>query len=210
MISKIRTSFALTALILIMLLLQSCHHADNEVTRAVKSQLERYPESGLQDIYKSFFQDEFGPGHLLTDTAGAWQYLEYELSEMTSSGNHAAEPCGTGQNFYRVPLDLVKDGIISDSVLFSAFMEGAASFRLPDIDSWKKRWEEIELVIEGMNVDLPDFEADKQALDDMLNHGETAVHHSRNYEEIYKPHYRIVGKEQWGKLTLNLNFELEL
>jgi hypothetical protein len=206
MISKILTSFALPGTILILLFFQGCQQPENEIARAVKSQLQRYPESGLQDIYKSFFQDEYGPGHLLSDTAGAWQYLEYELSEMTSSVNHMAEPCGKGKNFYRVPLDLVKDGMISDTSLFSAFIESAASFRLPDIESWKKKWEEILVVIESMNLDLPNFDEDKKALADMLSHGETAVHHSQRYEELYKPHYRILGKEQWKRLTLN--FEL--
>jgi hypothetical protein len=200
MISKIRTSSALTALILITLLLENCNQDGNEVTRAVKSQLERYPESSLQDIYKSFFQDEFGPGHLLTDTAGAWQYLEDELSEMTSSGNHAAEPCGTGKNFYRVPLDLVKDGVISDSSLFRAFMESASSFRKPDLESWKKKWKEIELVIEDLHLDLRGFKQDREALAEMFAKGETAVHHSMKYDELYQPHYRIVGKKQWEKL----------
>src|SRR5512138_100258 len=125
--------------IIIMLLFQTCQRPENDIERAVRAQTRLYPKSGLQDIYKSFFQDEFGPGHLLSDTAGAWQYLEYELSEMTSSGNHTAEPCGTGKNFYRVPLDLVKDGMISDTALFCSFMEGATKFSLPDVESWKKK-----------------------------------------------------------------------
>lgn len=180
-----------------MLFFQGCRLSDKEIASAVNIQLKNYPASSLQDIYKSFFQDEFGPGHLLGDSAGAWEYLEYELTTMESSRNHDAEPCGTGENFYRVPLDLVKDGVISDKALFSAFMESASKFRLPDIESWKKKWEEIEAVIEGMNLNLPNYEQDKKALSVKLDRGETAVHHSLKYEELYKPHYRIIGKEQW-------------
>lgn len=201
MISKILTSSALVIVILILLLFQGCQQPENEIARAVRSQLQRYPESGLQDIYKSFFQDEFGPGHLLEDTAGARKYLEYELSEMKSSANHVAEPCGTGNNFYRVPLDLVKDSIISENSLFSAFLESASTFKVPEIESWKKRWEEIVLIIEKMNLNLPNFNEDKKALKEMLNHGEMAVHHSHRYEEIYNPHYRILGREQWEELS---------
>ena len=40
--------------------------------------LDRYPLSTLADLYKSFFQDEFGPGHLLADEAGALSYLDRE------------------------------------------------------------------------------------------------------------------------------------
>jgi hypothetical protein len=201
MINIIKTLPAAVAIILSILFLQGCGRPENEIASAVNAQLLHYPESRLQDIYKNFFQDEFGPGHLLNDTAGAWQYLEYELSEMTSSGNHTVEPCGAGKNFYRVPLDLIKDGVISDSILFNAFMESASSFRLPVIGSWKKKWDEIAGVIEGMNLNLPNYEQDKKALSDMLGKGETAVHHSLQYEELYKPHYRIVGKKQWEMLT---------
>jgi len=183
-----------------MLLFHACQPPENDIEHALKAQIRLYPESGLQDIYKSFFQDEFGPGHLLSDTTGAWQYLEYELSEMTSSGNHVAEPCGTGKNFYRVPLDLVRDGIISDSILFSAFIASASKFKLPDIKSWIKKWEKIEKEIERMNFNLPNYEQDKKTIADMLARGETAVHHSRKYEELYQPHYRILGKKQWERL----------
>jgi hypothetical protein len=194
---RIKTLFLILATILGFSAFQACQKEENEIEMAVKAQLEKYPGSSLKDIYKSFFQDEFGPGHLLNDAAGAWQYLEYELSEMTSSGNYNAEPCGTGKNFYRVPLDLVKDGIISDSILFNAFMESASSFRLPDIDSWKKKWEKIEDVVEKMNLNLPEYKEDKESLADMLSQGETAIHHSNRYEELYHPHYRIVGRKQW-------------
>jgi hypothetical protein len=200
MIFRIKALPTLFVVFLTILLFQGCSQPENEIARAVKNQLQLYPESSLQDFYKSFFQDEFGPGHLLSDAAGAREYLEYELSEMTSSGNHIAEPCGTGKNFYRVPLDLVKDSIISDSIYLKAFIESADSFKLPDIETWKKKWNEILVVIEGMNLALPNFEEDKKALSDMLNRGETAVHHSRRYEELYKPHYRIMGREQWERL----------
>jgi len=200
MISKIKTLCAISAVIFSILVMKSCCEPENEIKKAVRSQLQRYPESSLQDIYKSFFQDEFGPGHLLNDTVGARKYLEYELSEMTSSENHIAEPCGKGKNFYRVPLDLVKDGIISDSILFAAFMESAALFKLPDIESWKKKWNEILVVIEGMNLDLPNFDQDKKVLAEMLDQGESAVHHSQRYEELYRPHYRIMGRAQWERL----------
>jgi len=204
--SMMRNAFVIFVVILTMLVLQNCRQPNIEIQAAVRSQLQQYPESSLQDIYKSFFQDEFGPGHLLEDTAGARKYLEYELSEMTSSGNYIAEPCGTGKNFYRVPLDLVKDSIITKSSLLSAFMESAASFRLPEIESWKKKWEEIVIVIERMKLDLPDFEEDKRSLEEMLSSGETIVHHSRKYEELYKPHYRILGKEHWLRLS-HINFK---
>ena len=41
------------------------------VHSAIERQLATYPESTLQDIYKSFYQEHFGPGHIISDTASA-------------------------------------------------------------------------------------------------------------------------------------------
>lgn len=49
-----------------------------EVERVVKWQLENYPESRLTDLYKNFFQDKFGPGHMVADTASAGAYIRRE------------------------------------------------------------------------------------------------------------------------------------
>ena len=172
----------------------------SSVGSAVKDQLAKYPESTLQDIYKSFFQDEFGPGHLLGDTSAARAYLRRELDEMESRGNYTADPCGAGQHFYRVPLDLVKDSIITDSEYFALFLDGAEAFRNPDPDEWKVIWEGIVNEIETMDFQIANFDEDRKALEEMLEKGEVVVHHSSTYNEKYHPHYRIFGIEQWNKL----------
>ena len=48
------------------------------VERVVKWQLENYPELRLTDLYKNFFQDKFGPGHMVADTASAGAYIRRE------------------------------------------------------------------------------------------------------------------------------------
>ena len=177
------------------------------VRLAIEAQLKQYPASTLQDIYKSFFQDEFGPGHLAPDSAGAAGYLEYELAGMTSKGNYTAEPCGTGEHFYRVPLDLVKDSIISKQAFLAAFLESARGFKEPDSESWKQKWAEIVGEIGKMDLNLPDFEKDKKALKEMLESGEFVVHHSQAYSEAYDPHYRIISKAEMEKL--NSKFKIQ-
>lgn len=186
---------------MVMLNLPACRQGKSEIGRAVEAQLVLYPESTLQDIYKSFFQDEFGPGHLLNDTAGARQYLDYELSEMSSSGHYMAEPCGTGKNFYRVPLDLVKDGKIPFEAYYNAFIRSAAHFRTPDSAFWELKWKQIVDELERMNLQIKDFEKDKASLEQMLEDGGAVVHHSEVYSKSYDPHYRIMGEAQWKHLA---------
>ena len=168
--------------------------------QAVRNQLQLYPESTLQDIYKSFFQDEFGPGHLVENVSYAREYFDLELEEMASQGRHNAEPCGTGKNFFRVPLDLVKDGKIPEEDYFASFMESSSDFKIPDVETWKTKWGEIVNVIETMELEIKNYKNDKAALAEMLDAGETLVHHSKSFSEHYDPHYRIIGREQWEKL----------
>lgn len=186
---------------MLILLITSCRPGGNGIRKAVEAQLQQYPESRLQDIYKSFFQDEFGPGHLIGDTAGAGKYLDFELAEMVSKGNYSAEPCGLGDHFFRVPMDLVKDGKIPRDDYFNAFLESAASFKDPDPVLWNKKWEQIIGVIKQIKPPVKDFEKDREMIREMMAAGETVVHHSRVYSENYDPHYRIMGKIQWNKLA---------
>jgi len=195
-----KTLFSKFAIILAMIALQHCQTPDNEIMLAVRNQLKIYPESTLQDIYKSFFQDEFGPGHLVENVSYAREYFDLELEEMASHGRHNADPCGTGKNFYRVPLDLVKDGKIPSEDYFNAFLESASSFTTPDVLAWKNQWTEIVSIIEKMDVDIPNFKEDKEALYRWLEQGETMVHHSQAYHDKYDPHYRIMGRKQWERL----------
>lgn len=186
-------------ILLMIVLITSGYRAlgQEETRQAVELMIHKYPESTLQDIYKSFFQDEFGPGHLLSDTGAAKRYLEYELSEMTSRGNFRAEPCGAGNNFCRVPLDLVKDHIIPPDDFLLAFMESASSFKIPEMDQWRVKWNSIEKIIEKMNLNLDNFDADRSSLAEMMSRNEYVVHHSEAYTRSYDPHYRIMKKEQW-------------
>ena len=47
----------------------SCKETESgQIRAAVENQLKAYPKSTLQDLYKNFFQDYFGPGHIVSDT----------------------------------------------------------------------------------------------------------------------------------------------
>jgi hypothetical protein len=185
--------------------LASCSQNTDKNTRdaikaAVSQQLQEYPASSLQDIYKSFYQDDFGPGHLLQDTAAAYDYFVYELAGMESLHRYAAEPCGLGGRFVRVPMDIVKDSLVDKKTYFEAFLASTTSFSTPDVEKWKNDWNEIVKVVEGMALDLEGFNEDKMNLEEMLDQGETMVHHSQSYSDAYDPHYRIITKAEYERL----------
>jgi hypothetical protein len=179
-----------------------CAPGDNfrhKVKESVASQLKVYPESTLQDLYKNFFQDKFGPGHLISDTAAAKAYLEEELSEFETSANPEVEPIGWENNYVRINLSLLKKGIVPEQVLLDAFIESANTAQMPGIESWKQEWAQILKVIEDLNPDLPGFAQDKAAIDSLLSTGKYAAHHSRRFETEYRPHYRIISRTMFDE-----------
>lgn len=183
--------------LLICLTLQGADKKEFEqaVRSAVERQMQRYPKSTLKDLYKNFFQDKFGPGHLIGDTAAAGNYLRKELASYTVVSGEVAEPTGWEGNFLRVNLSVIKTGQIPYLVFFDAFVRSVNGISPMPVSEWQKEWEQIEAVIRSMKLSLPDYEADRKEIDDRLNKGEYVGHHSRVFEDTYTPHYRIIRKD---------------
>ncbi|MDR1356371.1 MAG: hypothetical protein LBJ58_01730 [Tannerellaceae bacterium] len=165
------------------------------VRTAVNRQLRAYPESTLKDLYKNFFQDKFGPGHIIADTAGAGQYLRSELLSYENIEGETAEPTGREGNFYRVNLSVLKTGQVPYEVYFDAFIRSVEGIQPPSVKEWEREWERIEAVIASMRLGLPDYEADRGEIAERFAQGEFAGHHSSRFEASYSPHYRIISKE---------------
>ena len=96
---------------------------------------ERYPAAEPQDLYKLVFQDLYGPGHLITDSADCYRYVTYEvehqcINEITTFPLYEYTLCDS--NFVRVNLYLVKWGVISLERLVSAVMRSAEGMPTPD------------------------------------------------------------------------------
>ena len=165
-------------------------------TVAVRSTIERqlttYPESTLQDIYKSFYQEHFGPGHIISDTASARRYLMHELSEMGKIQSPYFEPTGSQGDYVRVYLSAVSDSLITAEQLLDAFVRSANSWQEPTI-SWMEKWEAIVSIIQANKMEIEGFKTDLPLLTEAARNNQ-AVHHSHRYNEAYHPHYRIVER----------------
>ena len=159
---------------------------------AIERQLATYPESTLQDVYKSFYQEHFGPGHIISDTASARRYLMRELSEMGKTQSPYFEPTGSQGDYVRVYLSAVADSLITAEQLMDAFVRSANSWQEPNV-SWLEKWEAIVSIIQANKIELEDFETDLPLLTEAARNDQ-AVHHSRRYNEAYHPHYRIVER----------------
>ncbi|MBR3730657.1 MAG: hypothetical protein IKN08_07075 [Bacteroidales bacterium] len=159
---------------------------------AIERQLATYPESTLQDIYKSFYQEHFGPGHIISDTASARRYLMHELSEMDETSSPYFEPTGSQGDYIRVCLSSIADSLIPAEQLLDAFVRSANLWQEPTV-SWLEKWEAIVSIIQANKIELEGFETDLPLLTEAAQNNQ-AVHHSRRYNEAYHPHYRIVER----------------
>lgn len=172
----------------------------NEAVRnAVARQMKVYPKSTLKDLYKNFFQDKFGPGHIISDTTSAGNYLRRELASYSEIEGDIAEPTGWEGNFYRVNLSVIKEGKIPYQTYFDAFIRSVQGIQPVAVSDWQKEWRAIELIIRSMNLSLPGYADDRKEIEERLERGEYVGHHSKVFEETYSPHYRIISKQIFEK-----------
>lgn len=188
------------AVVVAVLLVPSCGSSggvfEQRVAESVALQISHYPDSRLVDVYKNFFHDKFGPGHMIADSAAAGAYLRRELQSVNGpSQDSRAEVTGWEGNFVRVDLVVLKDGVVDYSTFMEAFMESAQGVQMPSVEEWRVEWRKIERVIRRLYPQLPDLDKDSKFLDSLLAKGKYVVHHSEIYSQQYDPHYRLFRKE---------------
>ena len=164
-------------------------------------QIENHPNQTLQDVYKSCYQDEYGPGHLISNESSAINSLLQEIN--TIEKDYAPitlfERTGINGNYLRVDLTLVRDGIIPFFVLFRALTISATIGGQKSDENWSTLWSGIveEIKIQGLKFEH--FEEDLANLDTISKSEDKVVHHSEMYENVYHPHYRIIEKNAFEK-----------
>lgn len=181
-------------------LLSVCAQSKVVIQKTVQQQLAQYPASTLQDIYKNFFQDKFGPGHLLTDTNSCRRYIQIEARQAVAEPDTHIVAIGYQHNFYRVGIHVN----IPEDVYVKAFIASVRHFRPVSLKAWQKEWRKIDAVIAKMNLHLPNYEQDRKNLQQMLQSGQSVVHHSDLFNQTYHPHYRIIERKIFEKEILPL------
>ena len=176
--------------------------SSDSIRVALEQQRSKYPVSQYRAVYKNFMQDFFGPGHILSDTVAAGNYLRYEISNAESFDGPDYEPTGFKGNFYRVNLRKIVDGTIPYDVFFEAFVKSVSDIVPPTPQQWMAIWEEIDNEIKKMGWSFENEDADRNALAQQFSEGNFIAHHSRAYNENVKFHYRIISKEYFEKMLL--------
>lgn len=174
------------------------------IRQSVERQMERYPHSTLRDLYKNYFQDRFGPGHIIADEKAADNYLRYELENSATMEGDDYEPTGYEERFMRVNLSVIADGRVPYDKYLSAFVRSVNGIEPITIEQWREEWAVIDEVINEMNLNLPNYEADRAEIWALLERGEYVMHHSKLFEQHYDPHYRIIEREIFQREILPL------
>ncbi len=189
----------------------SSNEFKDTIVSVVTRYISHYPQSNLSDIYKFFFQDKFGPEHLVSDTASVGVYLRNELASYSLcdfnntsvsnnynviGGSSYMEITGYEGNYVRIDLAVVKEGIVNYKQYRDAFIQSAKSSPKVDITAWRTEWNAIESIIKTMNLNFENYNKDKTEIESMLARGEYVGHHSRKFIKMYRPHYRLFSKEE--------------
>ncbi len=202
---------ATVALIMSLFLFSCSSRTGKDLLReSIASQLSAFPESRAQDIYKSFCQDNLGPEHMIPDEEYAANYLRSELStykEDLANGLYSAPekryyPVGDKGNFVRVDLSVVLDSLLSAEKLLAAFVESANGGQNMTGEEWKAKWAEIESALREDFSGIPSLEEDLSGIDSLVSAGNLILHHSREFNSFYHPHYRIIRKDVFEKEIL--------
>ena len=184
--------YIVTVIAIITISIANAQEIDKLAVRmAIEHQFASYPESTLQDVYKAFYQEHFGPEHMITDTDAVRQYLDYELTNMSNErGSLYYESIGIDGNYVRVYLKSVVDGLITADELMQAFLDSAEARQEPAVE-WSSKWEAIVQVIDEIK---PGFCVDERTALRQASLDNKAVHHSLIYNDTYHPHYRIIER----------------
>ena len=179
----------------------------------VREMCDKYPQAALQDIYKSNFQDYFGPSHIMAAREQVIAYINRELQMLMKERGEAAgkesgaaarnwyDPCGWRHNYYQVSLDVVADGIMSADEFADAFMAGGG--KVPEVtQEWLDEWNEIKKAAKRAVPGMKGFSKDAAKISSLIKDGKYVVHHSEVYNKTYKPHYRIIRKDIFEVVVL--------
>jgi hypothetical protein len=185
---------SLSILLLVISLSVLAADREKQIRQFVEDELKHYPTARLTDLYKNYFQDAYGPGHLIPDTTRAGAYIDWELQQPDWTDQLPSQALGANHDFYRINLLLLKNGTIPRDTLLLAMVKSAQQARNPEVEAWRKEWAEVLLVIKQIRPDLPGMKADEKLIAKTLSKGEVVMHHSKHYEKTYHPHYRIIHR----------------
>lgn len=149
----------------------------------------KYPQMELNDFIKLIYQNSFGPRHMHNPSFDTvLKYLNEEMKVVTSE-KEIIEDIGNG--YVRVYLSK-KTNIENLSQEFLNSMNEDTYTEINIRVFYRKLNVLIKLIKKG-SIKLPKKES-INLVNEYLSNGINPVRHTKIYNELYKPHYRVIKK----------------
>lgn len=175
---------------------------DLAVKKAIANMQAKYPKLTTFDIYKSFYQDNFGPGHLIPNKATAKKYLKSERKDLNQY-SVGAEPTGALGRYIRVDINYINKKKIKQSVYLNSLMKSVDNEQ-HDIKLWEEEWHFIVKCLMASEIKIENFQAELDEIEKRFYRGEYTMSHSPQFRNAYNPHYRIIKRSEYDKFIYPL------
>jgi hypothetical protein len=173
---------------------------NEEIIKLINSEFTLHPRAQLIDYYKLFFQGTFGPGHIISDKNSVIEFLKNELDKSTIFEEKDYQKISYINDFYRVNLNVINEGMISFDDFVDAFLKSADIKNKIDYQSWLKEWKSIEKQIMMMNIPIENVQEQSAGLWKFIIDNKL-VSHSDIYRSTYSPHYRLINSVQFKRIN---------
>ena len=155
----------------------------------ILNEIKLHPLLKEEDLVKLIYQRIYGPSHILFNIENGRKYLVNELNNLPSIKYDDIE---ISENIIRISLHNITD----INSFFDVLIETANLMN----GTFKEYINEINNLVEYIKENNLTFDTDKIIL---LAKTNQPVHHSKEYNEAYAPHYRIVNKDLYNKLKIH-------
>ncbi len=146
-----------------------------------------YPHCTIQDLIKLLYQSELGNNHMITDENQVYEYIKEECL-LTHDNQYRVEEIG---NDY-VRLHLFRANEAEIKTITQLFLLSALKST------------NTNRLIEKLNILKTIDNSYSHYIDKYIEQGCPAMHHSEQYREYYKPHYRVIKKDYMALYPLLL------
>jgi hypothetical protein len=153
----------------------------------LRSHFSRYPAIQIQDVYKLLHQAAMGSEHAVANLDSARNWLLREMAEMGEGPPEPLiDPISPGGKIVRVHLRPLAAAGHDPDVLLDAFIRTVNEVH-GDVRLLEKFWQAAIVTAKFPVVEMEEFFRSMKAQNC------PAVHHSPEYEKLYRPAYRVVS-----------------
>ncbi len=157
------------------------------IETVVRDHLFRYPALQIQDLYKLLHQAALGSEHAVSSREAVERWMARELAEMGEGvGEPLIDSISHNDEIVRIHLRPYVAAGHDPMLLLDAFIRTANEHH-GDTQFLAQYWQDAAATDHFPASDMDEF---FQGLKDK---GFPAVHHSTEYERLYRPAYRVVS-----------------